>query len=182
MKSIVGKLGAIMAQMQTISIRVPDEDFQWLSSLQESDAKTPSEKLRALLARTRKQEAGMTSPEMCAVWMKALAQPFAESLSAYERKHKIHSDLIGAVAEWGPQIMATLVSTRLASEAGREQAVEVEAILAQQCFRLFATLLRAGVTTHPATYDRDVLDRYLPDIIEIAEIIENRKEREQSHG
>jgi len=55
-----------MAQMQTLSIRIPDEDFQWLSSLQEADAKTPSEKLRALLARIRKQEAGMTSPELCA--------------------------------------------------------------------------------------------------------------------
>lgn len=169
-----------MAQMQTISIRIPDEDFQWLSALQEPDAKTPSEKLRALLARTRKQEAGMASPEACAAWMKALARPFAESLAAHERKHKDHSDLIGAAAEWGPHIMATLVAARLTDEGGRDQALEVEAVLAQQCFRLFATLLRAGVTTQPATYDRTVLDRYLPDIIEIIEIIANRK-KEQSH-
>ncbi|MBL8250947.1 MAG: hypothetical protein JNK31_04695 [Candidatus Competibacter sp.] len=76
--------------------------------------------------------------------------------------------------------MATLVAARLTDEGGRDQALEVEAVLAQQCFRLFATLLRAGVTTQPATYDRTVLDRYLPDIIEIIEIIANRK-KEQSH-
>ena len=166
-----------MAQMQTISIRIPDEDFQWLSSLQEPDAKTPSEKLRALLARVRKQDAGMTSPEWCAAWMRTLAQPFVEALSTYERKHKVHSDLVGAVAEWVPRLMATLVSTRLAGDAGRDRALEVEAVLAQQCFRMFATLLRAGVTTRPATYDEEVLDRYLPDILEIAELIATRKEK-----
>ncbi|HRD65072.1 MAG TPA: hypothetical protein PKY50_02870 [Candidatus Competibacter sp.] len=171
-----------MAQMQTLSIRIPDEDFQWLSSLQEADAKTPSEKLRALLARIRKQEAGMTSPELCAAWMQALARPFADTVSVYERQHKIHSDLVGLVSEWIPRIMATLVSARLSEGASQKEALDVEAVLAQQCFRLFASLLRAAVTTHPATYDEGVLDRYLPDIIEIADIIATRKRKELNNG
>lgn len=171
-----------MAQMQTISIRVPDEDFQWLSSLQEADAKTPSEKLRALLARIRKQEAGMTSPEMCAAWMRALARPFLDTVSVHERTHKTHSDLVGFVSEWAPRIMATLVSARLSDGASQEEALDVEAVLAQQCFQLFTSLLRAAVTTHPATYDEGVLDRYLPDIIEIADIIATRKRKELSNG
>ena len=171
-----------MAQMQTLSIRIPDEDFQWLSSLQEADAKTPSEKLRALLARIRKQEAGMTSPELCAAWMRALARPFVDTISVHERKHKTHSDLVGLVSEWAPRIMATLISTRLSEDASQEEALDVEAVLAQQCFRLFTSLLRAAVTTHPATYDENVLDRYLPDIIEIADIIATRKGKELNNG
>ncbi|MDG4595180.1 MAG: hypothetical protein P9F75_05740 [Candidatus Contendobacter sp.] len=171
-----------MAQMQTLSIRIPDEDFQWLSSLQEADAKTPSEKLRALLARIRKQEAGMTSPEMCAAWMRTLARPFLDTVSVHERKHKIHSDLVSLVSESAPRIMATLISTRLSEDASQEEALDVEAVLAQQCFRLLTSLLRAAVTTHPATYDEDVLDRYLPDIIEIADIIATRKGKELNNG
>lgn len=171
-----------MAQMQTISIRVPDEDFQWLLSLQEGSAKTPSEKLRALLARARQQEAGMGDPELCAAWMRQLAQPFSDTVTTFERQQKSHSDLMGAVAEWIPQIMATLISTRPTGEDAQEKARELEAILAQQCFRLLTTLLRAAVTSTPATYDKDVLDRYLADVIEIATIISTRKEKELNHG
>ncbi len=171
-----------MAQMQTISIRVPDEDFQWLLSINEADAKTPSEKLRALLARIRRQEAGMASPEMCSAWMRGLAQPFLDAIAAYERKQKAHSDLVSAVAEWSPQLMATLISTRLSGEGDQEKAVEVEAILAQQGFRLLTTLLRAAVTTKPATYDREILAHYLPDVIEIVQIIAARKGEEHING
>lgn len=171
-----------MAQMQTISIRVPDEDFQWLLSLHEGAEKTPSEKLRALLARARQQEAGMINPELCAAWMRNLAQPFVESVAALERKQKTHSDLVGAVSEWIPQIMATLVSSRPTGKRAQEDAIEVEAILAQQCFRLLTSVLRAAVTSVPATYDKDVLDRYLQDVIEIAAIISTRKGKELKNG
>lgn len=171
-----------MAQMQTISIRIPDEDFQWLLSLQDAGARTPSEKLRTLIAKARQQEAERASPELCAAWMRALTQPFVDSVAAIERKHKTHSDLVGAVSDLIPQTMATLISSRLDGARPHEAAVEVEAILAQQCFRLLTTLLRAAVTSTPATYDKHVLDRYLTDIIEIAAIISTRRGKEQQNG
>lgn len=171
-----------MAQMQTISIRVPDEDFQWLLSLDEAGARTPSEKLRVLLARARQQEARLTQTELCATWMRTLAQPFVDGIAALERKQKDHSDLVAAVAEWVPQIMATLAASRLSEQGARAEAVEIEAVLAQQSFRMLSTLLRAAVTSAPATYDKDVLDRYLPDVIEIAAIISTRKGKELKNG
>lgn len=166
-----------MAQMQTVSIRVPDDDFQWLLSLEDPTARTPSEKLRALLAKARAQETEISHPELCSSWMRALAQPFVETISAHERKQKYHSDVISAVSEWIPQIMATLVSSRLSVKHAADEAVEIEAILAQQCFRLFTTLLRAAITSVPATYDKTVLDRHITDILEIAEIISTKKGR-----
>jgi hypothetical protein len=168
-----------VAQMQTISIRVPDDDFQWLLSLPDASGKTPSEKLRALLARSRQQAAGMTDPELCAAWQRALIQPFLDSVNALERRQKMHSDLVGAVADCIPQLMTTLISSPIGAENAEREAVEVEAVLAQQCFRLLTTLLRAAVTSVPATYDKNVLERYLPNIIEIASIISTRKGKEQ---
>ena len=123
----------------------------------------------------------MESPETCAAWMRSLIQTFIDSVSALERSQKTHSDLVGAVAEWAPQIMATLAVSRLSergqADAARE-AVDVEAVLAQQSFRLLTTLLRTAVTRVPPVYDPGVMDRYLPDIIEIAEIIATRKGKE----
>lgn len=171
-----------MAQMQTISIRIPDEDFQWLLAQQDAGAKTPSEKLRALLAKMRQQEAGLASHDACATWMRGLVQPLVDAVAALERREKTHSDVVGAVTEWVPQIMASLISARPDGQATPAQAAEVEAVLAQQCFRLLTGLLRASITSVPATYDKEVLDRYLPDIIEISEIISTRKGKELQNG
>ncbi|HEX8987465.1 MAG TPA: hypothetical protein VF816_05850 [Rhodocyclaceae bacterium] len=171
-----------MAQMQTVSIRIPDEDFQWLLSLQDKGAKTPSEKLRALLAWARQQEAGMADPALCSVWMRSMVQPLAQGVGAFERRRKDHSDLIAAALEWIPQVMATLVSSRLAEDSKPEDAAELEAIVGQQCFRLLSGLLRAAVTSTPAAYDARALERHLPDIMEIAEIISNRKRKESENG
>ncbi len=171
-----------MAQMQTLSIRLPDEDFQWLLSLQEGSARTPSEKLRALLQRVRQQEAGLSDPEHCAAWMRELVQAFIDKFAGLERQQKKHSDLLSAVASLTPQIMATLVAAAHSEESGERYAVDIEAQLAQQSFRLLATLLRAAVTSNPATYAPELYDRHLPDIIELAQIIASRKGKETNHG
>ncbi|HEX8962589.1 MAG TPA: hypothetical protein VF801_06255 [Rhodocyclaceae bacterium] len=171
-----------MAQMQTVSIRMPDEDFQWLLSLQDKGAKTPSEKLRALLTWARQQEAGMADPALCAMWMRSMVQPLVQGVAAFERGRKDHSDVVAAALEWTPQIMATLVSSRLAEGCKPADAVELEAVLGQQCFRLLIALLRAAVTSMPAVYDPGSLERHLPDVVEIAEIISNRKRKESENG
>lgn len=171
-----------MAQMQTISVRISDEDFQWLLSLPEPGAKTPSEKLRALVAKAREQDDGLTDYLRCAAWMRGLSQPFADAITDVDHRHNLHSDLIGALADGVPAIMATLITQRPEGANAKEKAIEAEALLARQCFRLLAGLLRSAITSTPATYDKQVLDDYLPDILEIAEIISTRKERESRNG
>ena len=171
-----------MAQMQTISIRIPDEDFQWLLSLEAHGARTPSEKLRVLLARVRQQEAGLANPELCSAWLRGLVQPFVDAVYALERKQREHSDLISAVAEFTPQIMATLMSSRLSGENAQQAAVETEAILAQQCYRLLTMMLRTAITSVPATYGKSVHERYMQEIIELANIISTSKAKESNHG
>lgn len=171
-----------MAQMQTVSIRLPDDDFQWLLSLQEGSAKTPSEKLRALLQRVRQQEAGLHDPERCSAWMRDLVQPLADALSGIERRQQRHSDVLTAVVDHVPQVMAALVSARLSAESSEQEGAEVEALIAQRCFRLFGAILRGAVTSSPASFAPDTYTRHLPDIMELAQIISSRKGKETNHG
>ena len=187
-----------MAQMQTVSIRLPDEDFQWLLSAQEGAGKTPSEKLRMLVARVRQQESGLSNPDVCAEWMRSLVQPMMNAVATWERQHKEHSELMSAVLDTVPRIMAIVLSGQRQQSGLRERGEsgdsgdsgesmacdlhEIEAALAQQSFRLLTTLLRAAVTTNPAVYDKEAIDRYLPDILEITEIISTRKDKERKNG
>lgn len=174
-----------MAQMQTVSIRLPDEDFHWLLSTQEAAGKTPSEKLRGLVTRVRQQESGLNDPEVCAEWARGLVQPLSNAVAAWERRHKAHSDILSAVLDVVPKIMVILVSSRPGAEEGaseEESLREIEAALSQQCFRLFATLLRAAVTSVPAVYEKEAIERYLPEIVEITDIIVTRREKERKNG
>lgn len=170
-----------MAQMQTVSIRLPDDDFQWLLSLEEGHAKTPSEKLRALVQRTRQQDAGLHDPERCSAWMRSLVQPTTDALSAIERHQQRHSDLLTAVIEHVPQIMAAIVGARLPADGKRESA-ETEALVAQRCFRFFGAVLRGAITSNPAAFTPDAYERHLPDIVELAQIISSKRRKETNHG
>lgn len=174
-----------MAQMQTLSIRLPDEDFQWLLTARPETGKTPSEKLRALVASSRQQDAGRADPEMCAESMKGLVQMLANSVAVWERRRMRHSELVGAALETAPQLMAILVSSPPideTAEVGENRAKELEAALAQQCFHLLARILRSVVTSTPEAYERESLERYLPGVVELVEIIANRKEKERQNG
>ena len=118
----------------------------------------------------------MTSPEWCATWMR-LWRNRSWRRFHHERKRKGPFGSGRRGVEVGSMAYGDPVSTRLAGDAGRDQALEVEAVFAQQCFHMFATLLRASVTTRPATTTKGSLDRYLPDILEIAELIAAGKKR-----
>ncbi|MCE1241335.1 MAG: hypothetical protein LWW83_15575 [Azonexaceae bacterium] len=169
-----------MAQMQSLSIRIPDEDFQWLLAQPDNSARTPSEKLRALLQRVREQQAGQQDPELCTLWMRQLVQPFADETGQIERNRQQHSDLLAAVIEHVPAIMALLVAGRPA--ASGDEAANCEALIALRCFRFFGALLKGGITSTPSTYGEGIYDRYLPDILELAQIISTRKGKETNHG
>lgn len=176
-----------MAQMQTLSIRIPDDDFQWLLSIDAPGARTPSEKLRQLVTKAREQDADMSDVRRCTTWMREFTQPLLDAVVNAERTHKLHSDLLANACEHIPNIMASLISAQTTlSGSGSEQPLgalqETEAILMQQCFRFFNSLLRIGITTNPSLYDGKLLDQYLDEILEITAIISTRKAKENSNG
>lgn len=171
-----------MAQMQTLSIRIPNDDFEWLLSLPEAGAKTPSDRLRALIQRVRQQDAGLSDHALCAAWMRALAQPFADAVAASERQSHARSEALAVLIERVPPLMALLAATRLDAERQADAALAAEAVLVPEALRLLAGLLRAALTPNSAVYDIAVLDRGLPDIIELAGLIANRKERKPENG
>jgi hypothetical protein len=167
-------------QMQTLSVRIPSEDLEWLAALEISGATTPSDKLRALIAQMRRQHQGTMDHATCVAWLRDLLGPFVVALREVENRHRMHSDAINAVIEWLPQIMATMLSERRFGKDAPAQAKDIEAALVQRCFQLSTTLLRLGVTPAAECYDPEVIERHLPRIIELANLISaDRKLRKE---
>jgi hypothetical protein len=169
-------------QMQTLSARIPTEDLEWLVSLDLQGAVSPSDKVRALIGQLRRQYEGTLDYQRSLAWLRDLVAPFVSAIRTLEHHNQMHSEVLTLVDEALPQIMATLLSERGITNDATKRAIEVEQIVVQRCFQLLTSILRLAVTREAACYNPKVLDQYVPQVLEIAEIIaQTRKMREEKH-
>jgi hypothetical protein len=163
--------------MQTISVRVPDDDLEWLLGLDMPGVRNPSDRIRSLIAADRRLREGMADYVACVHMLRDFLRPFENTLRAAERRHGLHSEVVAAVTESLPEIMAeTIAFPPVPDDDGAPRALAaIEADLAARTMRLFIRLLRLPVTQATPAYDASVLDPYLPEVIELAEIIKRRR-------
>ena len=163
--------------MQTISVRVPDDDLEWLLSLDMAGARNPSDRIRSLIAADRRRHEGMTDYIACVSMLREFLRPFENSLRTAERRLGLHSEVVAAIADSLPEIMAETIAFPPVpdDEGARAALVRVESDLAARTMRLLIRLLRLSITQATPAYDAAVLDPYLAEAIELAEIIKRRR-------
>jgi hypothetical protein len=165
-----------MAAMQTVSVRIPSEDLEWLATLNLQGATTPSDKLRALVAQVRRQQEGATDYAGSMAWMRDVIAPFVTRIGANEHKQGNHSEMVRLLAEWAPQTMALLISENVAGPQATQRALQLEDRLVARVFQLITATLRLAVTQNADCYDPKVLEKHLPQVIELVGVIAaNRK-------
>lgn len=168
------------SQMQTLSARVPSEDLEWLASLNIPGAVSPSDKLRTLIGQMRRQHEGTIDYAAGLAWLRELLAPFVTAMRALEHQHRTHSEALSLAAEWLPQLMATLLSARPAGRDARDRAVETEDIVVQRCMQFLTSLLRLAITQQAACYNPAVVDKHLPQVLEVAEIVAAQRKPRKS--
>jgi hypothetical protein len=168
--------------MQTLSARIPSEDMEWLASLDMQGAVSPSDKLRALIAQMRRQQEGTLDYERSLIWLRDLVSPFVTGIRAIEHHNRMHSEALTLIAEWLPQVMASILSERGLPKDARQSAIEIEEIIVQRCFQLLTSIMRLAVTRDAACYSPAVLDKHVAGILEICNIVAQRRRlREDKH-
>jgi hypothetical protein len=167
--------------MQTLSARLPMEDMEWLVGLEIEGAISPSDKLRALVAQMRRQHEGTLDYQRSLSWLQDLIAPFVSSIRALEHHNRMHSELLALAIEWSPQVMAALLSERTLDKDAKRRAVEIEEVVAQRSLQFLASVLRLAVTREASGYSPNAIERHLPTVLEIAEIVaQTRKMREEA--
>jgi len=163
--------------MQTVSIRVPDDDLEWLMGLDIAGARNPSDRIRSLIAATRRQRQGTTDYVACVAMLRDFLRPFMEAVSTAERRHKVHSEVVETIAGSLPDIMAeTIAFPPVPDDASAMTALtHIEADLTARTMRLLIRLLRLSVTQAVPAYDPAVLNPYLDEISDIADLIRDRR-------
>lgn len=157
--------------VQTVSIRLPEDDLAWLSQLQLPGATSPSDKLRALLADARRRSEGANDYISCLALLREQVRPLLDVTQTLEHDSAIHSEIVPMLAMQAPELMATLIASVPAGSDAAEEAKALEARLASRAMRMLLGLLRLAVTQRTPAYDPAILDPFVPEVLELAGMI-----------
>jgi hypothetical protein len=164
--------------MSGTSVRVSDEDAEFLAALQIDGARTPSEKLRALIGRARAEANEGRDYEAALARLRAQLEPTAQRLRARELDGRQRSQLIHEVLQTLPDLAAFLMAGPApATRSRQEDLVAFEQGVGDRAFRLIEAVLRLGVTEKAPCYNPDVVTQGAAGTLELSRVILSRRPR-----
>jgi hypothetical protein len=103
-----------------------------------------------------------------------------EQIAQLERKTGQHSEVLAALMEHIPPMIAMLHASQVSS---LNAAKELEALLVKRTMQLAETLLRQAITKSAAAYDEKVITDNSTRLLDLARLISStHKKREYVHG
>lgn len=171
--------------MVAIGARVPQEDVEFISQLKIEGATTPSDKVRLIIAEARRRHDGLGNYDSCLEQMNQMLSQTSRLLRHAELETRTHSELLSRTLEWLPDVMAYLLASKkmlVSEEPGDMQALEEG--VADRVFRLIESVLQMAVTRQCDCFDKDLITRRIPSVLDLARVIEVARDdlkRENQH-
>jgi hypothetical protein len=163
-----------------ISVRVSDDDAAFLAALDIQGAVTPSEKIRALIARARDDADGGNDYEAALTRVRAWLEPTSQRLRAREMSSRQRSELIADTLYWLPDLVAFLMAgPDPAPRKGDDGLKAFEAGVADRIFRYIEAVLRLAVTEKAPCYDPGIVSEGIRGTLELTEVVLTRRNSPQ---
>lgn len=160
-----------------LSVRIAHEDAEFIASLEIEGAKTPSDKVRAIItnARLRQQQGDSYALSLSSNQeMLAAAQQRCKEL---EHRYQMHSELPSRLFDWLPETFAFLATTlqTTTDKNGDEVLRQLETGLMRRTATLMQSVLQLAITQRCPCYDEELMEKQLQQVLEIARVIMNNK-------
>lgn len=162
----------------SLSVRVDDEDAAFLAHLEIGDARTPSEKLRALLQAERRRQEGIEDAFEAADMFRDLLQPAKRRIKRLDSKAGARSDFLTKLYDRLPEIAGAAFSgpDRKTKDA-KSTLAAFENDMLNDVFAFIQETLELGLTNRNRCYDPAGIKKRLEPVLEILELINISKER-----
>ena len=164
-----------MAKTVPLSVRVSHDDAAFIQEMEIGSARTPSDKVRALLEEARRREEGFRDYPGCLAMVQEMLAPTHQRLREAEHREEVHSELVLELAQWMPETLAFLL-TSLKEGDDREHLQKFEQGVAERLFRLMENVLRMAVTRDCHGYDPRVVAKRMPPVIELIDVIRQKSD------
>ena len=158
----------------SLSTRISQDDAEFLSALKVQDANTPSEKLRVIIAETRKRHEGMQDYRSSLLMYQDMLNRVATVSRELEMENQIHSELVSRLTEWLPDMMAfaTAMGTELQQTRSVESLKKFEDGITDRSFRLFQSILQMGITDTCPCYQTNAVSKRMTEIVNLINVIQ----------
>ncbi|HVE52526.1 MAG TPA: hypothetical protein VNB23_04020 [Ramlibacter sp.] len=154
--------------MVPISGRLPEDLYDWLSTFLVDGATTISDKMRIAVANLKRMHDGDSDYIDALSMYRDLGRGTRQDIAALERDAGQHSEVLAALMEHVPALVATL---NAAQPKSVEEARQLEDVLVRRTMQLSETLLRQAITSRAAAYDPDVISKNAGRVLELARLI-----------
>ncbi len=164
-------------KMLPLSVRVSLDDAAFLSSHSIAGAKTPSEKIRALIRQARHRQEGVHDYAEGLVVQEEEMSIFIHGLREAENHVQTHSEFLFQLAQWLPEATAFLLSnipgkSEDGEPADLESMKQLERSAAQRVMGLMEAVLRMGITPRNPCYDESLISDRLKGVLELCGLIQ----------
>lgn len=155
-----------------IGARISHADAEFLSQLEVEGARTPSDKLRAIIEEARLRRRCDNDFRGSYKEMVEQLAPALEVIKTVEFETSTHSEIMARVGQWMPDFYAFFLSSVL---EGREENTplnleKVEAGVTEMIFLLFQSVMQMGVSRQCSCYNPDLINEHLQAVSELAEV------------
>lgn len=152
--------------MVPISGRLPDDLYAWLATFPLEGATTVSDKIRVAVSNLKRMHDGDSDYIDGLAMYRDLGRGTREALANLERDTGQHSEVLAAMAEHLPALIAAMNGAQV---SGISDAQQLETLLVRRTLQLAETLLRQAITAHAAAYDPKVVSLNATRLLELAQ-------------
>ena len=157
-----------------ISVRISQEDADFIAELKIEGANTPSEKIRELLTQARLAHSQTHDYSTALAAQEQFFQVARRDVLHAEKEWGIHSHIVARLFEQLPDFAATLAAD-LPENAQAADLKRYECELMRRIVRLTDSILQLAVTGKGAAYDDTVLQQ-IENTLKLAKIVQQAGE------
>ena len=157
-----------------VSVRITQEDADFIAELKIEGANTPSEKIRELLTQARLAHSQTHDYGTALAAQEQFFQVARRDVLHAEKEFGIHSHIVARLFEQLPDLAATLAAD-LPENAQEADLKQYERELMWRIVRLTDSILQLAVTGKGAAYDDTVLQQ-LENTLKLAKIVQQAGE------
>ncbi len=167
-----------MARNIPVSVRISQEDAEFISNLRIDGANTPSDKIRAIITDARKKNAIENTFSSRLFEFQQLINTI--NIQEIEFEHNVHSEFIELLNNWLPNMMAFFVSNQPSnSNIDFEELKAFEKMSCERLNRLIESVFYISSKTGNVEYNKNLFAETVANISELATKLNDNNQKEK---
>jgi hypothetical protein len=164
-----------------LSVRISQDDADFIAGLKIEGAKTPSDKVRSIIANARKQSETIADYSSTLELGQDFFRAALLQIKGAEHHHEVHSQLISRVIEWLPEF-AAFVRVSAHETSAKDDITSLKRLekgVTERLIFMTETLLQMAISDRCTCYDPRILDKHIRSVLDLAILIKNTKDASQ---